>query len=74
MMHTPTRQMDCYAATLPPPRPWMHMDLYRLQKLAASHPHFNAYQECRAFTSKENRIALQGDSCSDCARMPKEYR
>lgn len=70
-MHTPTRRMDCWTAEQIT-RPWMHMDLYRLKKL--DQEWHNPVMECRAFTSKGNRVALQGGACDQCARLPEDQR
>ena len=64
-MHVPTRRMDCWTDDNRP-RPWMHMDLYRLQKLDKNW--HNPVLQCMAFANEEQLQALNGAMCDGCAR------
>lgn len=69
-MHIPPiGAMACHT-TEATARPWLWRDRYQ----PAHRPVKDEARECRAFSSKEQREAIQGDSCDGCARLPGDQR
>jgi hypothetical protein len=68
-MHTPTR-LDCWASVATH-RPWRWADT-EAQKTGTGYSDNAAM--CRAHRDKAERIALEGQSCEGCARIPEDQR